>query len=70
MYSIFFQVDWNESHKFLKVEFPFNVRSHLANYEIQFGHFARPTHFNTSWNQAQFEVLQYCVLGINQNIIK
>lgn len=53
---MFLQVKWHECHKFLKVEFPFNVRSHEANYEIQFGHLSRPTHFNTSWDQAKFEV--------------
>lgn len=49
-------VEWQENHKFLKVEFPLNVRSHEATYEIQFGHLRRPTHFNTSWDQARFEV--------------
>lgn len=50
------QVEWHESHKFLKVEFPLNVHNHEATYEIQFGHLKRPTHFNTSWDQARFEV--------------
>ena len=45
-----------ESHKILKVEFPVNVKSLDATYEIQFGHVKRPTHFNTSWDQARFEV--------------
>ena len=54
--SVFAQVNWHECHKFLKVEFPFNVHSHEAKYEIQFGHLSRPTHFNTSWDQAKFEV--------------
>jgi len=49
-------VDWHESHKFLKVEFPTTIRSPTANYEIQFGHVSRPTHFNTSWDMARFEV--------------
>ena len=52
----FMKVSWYESHKFLKVEFPLAVRSHEATYEIQFGHIARPNHFNTSWDQARFEV--------------
>ena len=52
----FIKVCWHESHKFLKVEFPLAVRSHEATYEIQFGHIARPNHFNTSWDQARFEV--------------
>ncbi|XP_045569898.1 alpha-mannosidase 2C1, partial [Salmo salar] len=50
------QVEWLESHKFLKVEFPVRVRSPNATYEIQFGHLQRPTHRNTSWDWARFEV--------------
>ncbi|TMS05957.1 Alpha-mannosidase 2C1 [Larimichthys crocea] len=50
------EVIWAESHKFLKVEFPVRVRSANATYEIQFGHLQRPTHRNTSWDWARFEV--------------
>ncbi|HSV85280.1 MAG TPA: alpha-mannosidase [Levilinea sp.] len=50
------EVEWFERHKFLKVEFPINVRAANATYEIQFGHIQRPTHFNTSWDMARFEV--------------
>ncbi|XP_038124720.1 alpha-mannosidase 2C1 [Cyprinodon tularosa] len=50
------KVQWEESHKFLKVEFPVGVRSPTATYEIQFGHLQRPTHWNTSWDWARFEV--------------
>jgi alpha-mannosidase len=50
------EVEWAERHKFLKVEFPFNIRAVNATYEIQFGHIQRPTHFNTSWDMARFEV--------------
>ncbi|KAK0148878.1 Alpha-mannosidase 2C1 [Merluccius polli] len=50
------RVQWAESHKFLKVEFPVRVRSPNATYEIQFGHLQRPTHWNTSWDWARFEV--------------
>jgi alpha-mannosidase len=51
------KVEWHdEAQKFLKVEFPWDVRSSKATYEVQFGHLQRPTHFNTSWDFAQFEV--------------
>jgi alpha-mannosidase len=50
------QVDWQEKEQFLKVEFPLALRSDYATYEIQFGHVRRPTHFNTSWDFARFEV--------------
>ena len=41
-------VDWHKIKKFLKVEFPLDVRAANATYEIQFGHLQRPTHFNTT----------------------
>lgn len=50
------EIDWQESHKMLKVAFPINVNAHRATYEIQFGHVERPTHSNTSWDMAKYEV--------------
>ncbi len=50
------EVDWQEEDKLLKVAFPVNVNSNRATYEIQFGHVERPTHMNTSWDMAKFEV--------------
>lgn len=50
-------VDWYEKDiKCLRVEFPLNIVSNNASYESQFGITERPTHFNTSWDQARFEV--------------
>ncbi|MEP0765677.1 MAG: alpha-mannosidase [Fimbriimonadia bacterium] len=49
-------VDWHEDRKMLKAAFPVRVNSPRATYEIQFGHVERPTHYNTSWDQARFEV--------------
>jgi len=50
------QVSWNENHKLLKVGFPIDVVTSKATYEIPFGALERPTHRNTSWEQAQYEV--------------
>lgn len=50
------EVDWHEEDKWLKVAFPVNVNSPRATYEIQFGNVERPTHMNTSWDMAKFEV--------------
>jgi alpha-mannosidase len=50
------RVRWNEAHKLLKVAFPIDVLADKATYEIPFGALERPTHRNTSWEQAQFEV--------------
>jgi alpha-mannosidase len=49
-------VDWYEDHKFLKVAFPVAVHAPSARFEIQFGHLARPTHANTAFEEARFEV--------------
>ena len=48
--------DWHEQHLMVKAAFPVNVNSGKASYEIQFGTVERPTHKNTSWEQAKFEV--------------
>lgn len=50
------KVNWNEAHKLLKVGFPIDVVTDKATYEIPFGALERPTHRNTSWEQAQYEV--------------
>ncbi|KAJ9142052.1 Alpha-mannosidase [Pleurostoma richardsiae] len=50
------EVEWHETMKFLKVEFPIDVRNTEAAYETQFGVVKRPTHYNTSWDMAKFEV--------------
>ncbi len=49
-------VDWQEEHKLLKVAFPVDIVAGKATYEIPFGALERPTHTNTSWEQAQYEV--------------
>lgn len=49
-------VDWHEDHKCLKALFPVDVNASEARYEIQFGNVERPTHSNTSWDFAKFEV--------------
>ncbi|WP_434748462.1 alpha-mannosidase [Paenibacillus amylolyticus] len=50
------RIDWNESHKLLKVAFPADLVAAKATYEIPFGALERATHNNTSWERAQFEV--------------
>jgi alpha-mannosidase len=49
-------LDWHEDHKLLKVAFPVAVRAMNATYEMQFGCVERPTHFNTPFDLARFEV--------------
>ena len=49
-------VDWQEEYQMLRVAFPVDVVTQTAACEIQFGHVLRPTHHNTSWDEAKFEV--------------
>jgi alpha-mannosidase len=51
------EIDWQEREKILKVAFPARVRSSEATYDIQYGNVKRPTHRNTSWDHARFEVV-------------
>lgn len=48
--------DWHDRHQMLKAAFPVDVNTSKATYEIQFGTVERPTHMNTSWDTARFEV--------------
>ncbi|MEU2429233.1 glycoside hydrolase family 38 C-terminal domain-containing protein [Streptomyces sp. NPDC007861] len=50
------EIDWQEKEKILKAAFPVDVRADRSAAEIQFGHVHRPTHTNTSWEAARFEV--------------
>ena len=45
--SVEAEVEWHETMKFLKVEFPVDVSNTEANYESQYGIIRRPTHYNT-----------------------
>ena len=49
-------VDWQEKHQGIKAAFDVNINSSRATYEIQYGTTERPTHKNTSWDKAKFEV--------------
>lgn len=59
-------VDWHEDHKCLKVAFPVDVNASKARYEIQFGSVERPTHTNTSWDLARFEVCAHKWVDISE----
>lgn len=50
------RVDWHEKHVLMKVAFPVDVLSARAAYHIQYGVTERPTHHNSEWDRARFEV--------------
>ena len=49
-------VDWHEYRTLLRTSFPVAVSSEHASYDIQYAYVERPTHDNTSWDEAKFEV--------------
>jgi alpha-mannosidase len=49
-------IDWQESHKLLKVSFPVSIHSNEAIHEIQFGHIRRPNHRSRPFDASRFEV--------------
>ncbi len=49
-------VDWHERERVLKLAVDCDVHTDHASFETQFGHVVRPTHVNTSWDAARFEV--------------
>jgi len=59
-------IEWHEQNRMLRVEFPVNVRSSRASFEIQYGHVFRNTHENTNWDLAQFEVVAHKWADISQ----
>ena len=61
------EVEWRETMKFLKVEFPVNVYNTEASYETQYGIIRRPTHYNTSWDMAKFEVCCHKWADLSEN---
>ena len=53
------EIDWQERQTLLKAEFPYDLNTSETRAEIQFGHVKRPSHGNTSWDQARFETCMH-----------
>ncbi len=60
------EIDWHETDQLLKLAFPFDVHADRSIAEIQFGHVARPTHTNTSWEAAKFEFVAHRWLFVGE----
>jgi len=60
------EVDWHEHERLLKVELPLDVHADASTSEIQFGHLARPTHENTSWDAARFEFVAHRFVHVGE----
>jgi alpha-mannosidase len=59
-------VDWHERETVLKVAFPLDVHAEHSSSEIQFGHVRRPTHTNTAWDAAKFEICAHRWLHVGE----
>jgi alpha-mannosidase len=61
------RIDWHERHILLKVAFPLDLRTTQARSEIQYGSITRPTHSNTSWDQARFETVAHRWVDLSES---
>ena len=61
------EIDWHEKQQLVKALFPLDIRATEATYEIQFGNVKRPTHHNTSWDFARFEVCHHKWLDVSED---
>lgn len=59
-------VDWCERNKMLRTSFPVNVFATEASCEIQFGNIKRPTHRNTTWDMAKYEICAHKWIDLSQ----
>lgn len=62
-----YQIDWREKQILLRNYFPVNIHASEATYEIQYGNVKRPTHRNTSWDQAKFEVCAHKWIDLSED---
>ena len=60
------KMDWHEEQQLVKAEFHFDVMTRTAACEIPYGVIERPTHKNTSWQRAQFEVCAHRFVDLSE----
>ncbi|MGN0549430.1 MAG: alpha-mannosidase [Acutalibacteraceae bacterium] len=58
--------DWKQEHYMVKAAFDTDINTNKAVYDIQFGHIERPTHRNTSWDAAKFEVCAHKFMDMSE----
>lgn len=60
-------VDWKENNKMMKVEFPVNILSHEASFQVQYGHVSRAVHNNTAYDIGRFESVAHGWFDISES---
>jgi alpha-mannosidase len=58
--------DWRDRRILVKARFPLAVRTDFATFECAFGVHHRPTHSNTSWDAARFEVAAHRFVDLSE----
>jgi alpha-mannosidase len=66
LFGVRTEVDWHEHEALLKLAFPLDLHTQWSASEIQFGHVRRPTHTNTSWDAAKFEICAHRWLHVGE----
>lgn len=59
-------IDWHDRRWLVKARFPVAVRSASASFETAFGIIERPTHRNTTWDTARFEVAAHRFVDLSE----
>lgn len=60
------RIDWRERRVLLRTLTPAAVRARQASFECAYGLIQRPTHRNTSWEQAMFEAVAHRFVDLSE----
>ncbi len=60
------ELDWHEHHIVLRTESETSIHADNATYEIQYGNVSRPSHDNTPWDSAKFEVCAHKYVDVSE----
>ncbi len=59
-------INWHDRRWLVKARFPVAIRAGTASFETAFGLHQRPTHRNTSWDEARFEVAAHRFVDLSE----
>lgn len=65
--TIHCNIDWKEKNLLVKMDFPVEVNTNKATFDIQFGSVERAIHKNTLWDYARFEVCAHKWVDLSDN---
>lgn len=65
--DIYNEIDWKQDHIFMKTLFPLDIHASEAVFDVQYGNVKRPTHRNTPWDMAKFEVCMHKWMDVSED---